>query len=211
MPRIEPLPWEVIPAHERRRMDDTVEAGGSPADKTATRIMAYALHDHVPDDGDRHYNYPRHLLGGKLLEMLRIRSAQIGGCEPCMSARKVDDVSDEAVACIASPLLRGTLSVREQRALTFLDMLATDHYRIDDEIYRALAEVFTTAEIVELGMTCGGMIGIHRFIHTLDPHGDTPPIIPYDPAQVGISWAEREKRAGCQPASASPLQVRAPC
>jgi hypothetical protein len=191
MSRIEPVPWDAIPDHERERMAHTIESGGSPAGKTATRIMAYALHDHVPDDGDRHYNYPRHLLGGKLLEMLRIRSAQLGGCEPCMDARKVD-LPDDAVVCIASPLLRTALSVREQRALDFLDMLATDHYRIDDEVYRGLAEIFTTAEIVELGQTCGSMIGIHRFIHTLDPHGDGPPVIPYDPAQVGVSWAERQ-------------------
>ena len=143
----------------------------------------------MPDDGDRHYNYPRHLLGARLLEMLRIRSAQLGGCEPCMNARKVDSVTEEIVACLA-PTLRDDLTVRERRALQFLDLLATDHHRIDDAIYRGLAEVFTTAEIVELGLTCGHMIGTHRFIHTLDPYGDTTPVIRYDPAQVGVTWAE---------------------
>ena len=169
MPRIEPLPWEALPARERQRMEHSITNGGSPADKTATRILAYALHDHVPDDGDRHFNYPRHLLSGKLLEMLRIRSAQLGGCEPCMDARKVDSVTEDVVACLISPSLRGDLSVREARALEFLDMLATDHHKIDDAVYRGLSEVFTTAEIIELGSTCGHMIGTHRFIHTLDP------------------------------------------
>lgn len=171
-------------------MEHSIEHGGSPADKTATRILAYSLHDHVPDDGDRHYNYPRHLLGGKLLEMLRIRSAQLGGCEPCMDARKVDAVTDEVAACLISPSLRGDLTVREQRALEFLDLLATDHHKIGDAIYRGLAEVFTTAEIIELGQSCGHMIGSHRFIHTLDPYGNSEPVIRYDPAQVGVSWAE---------------------
>ena len=190
MPRIEPLPWEALPAAERQRMEHTIAHGGSPADKTATRILAYALHDHVPDDGDRHFNYPRHLLGGKLLEMLRIRSAQLGGCEPCMDARKVDSVTEDVVACLISPALRGDLTVREARALEFLDLLATDHHKIDDATYRGLAEVFTTAEIIELGSTCGHMIGTHRFIHTLDPYGDAEPVIRYDPAQVGVTWAE---------------------
>jgi alkylhydroperoxidase family enzyme len=190
MPRIEPLPWEALPAKERQRMERTVQDGGSPADKTASRILAYSLHDHVPDDGDRHYNYPRHLLPGKLLEMLRIRSAQLGGCEPCMNARKVDTVTEELVACLVSPSLRNDLTERERRALEFLDLLATDHHRIDDVVYRGLAEVFTTAEIIELGQTCGHMIGTHRFIHTLDPYGDGPPVIRYDPAQIGVTWAE---------------------
>lgn len=190
MPRIEPLPWDALPERERQRMEHTIEEGGSPADKTASRILAYSLHDHVPDDGDRHYNYPRHLLGGRLLEMLRIRSAQLGGCDPCMNARKVEGVTEDVVACLADPQLRDDLSTRERRALRFLDLLATDHHRIDDAIYRGLAEVFTTAEIIELGQTCGHMIGTHRFIHTLDPYGAAPPVIPYDPAQVGVTWAE---------------------
>jgi alkylhydroperoxidase family enzyme len=201
MPRIEPMPWEALPGKERRRMQHTIERGGSPPDKTASRILAYALHDHVPDDGDRHYNYPRHLLPGKLLELLRIRSAQLGGCDPCMNARKVEGVTDEVAACLISPALRGDLSLREQRALAFLDLLATDHHRIDDEVYRALAEVFTTAEIVELGSTCGHMIGTHRFIHSLDPDGHGAPVIQFDPAQVGVSWNELQgKKAAGQKA-----------
>lgn len=190
MPRIEPLPWEALPPAERQRMEHSIAHGGSPADKTATRILAYALHDHVPDDGARHINYPRHLLGGKLLEILRIRSAQLGGCEPCMDARKVDSVTEDVVACLISPSLRGDLTLREARALEFLDLLATDHHKIDDAVYRGLAEVFTTAEIIELGSTCGHMIGTHRFIHTLDPYGEAPPAISYDPVQVGVNWAE---------------------
>jgi hypothetical protein len=190
MPRIEPIPLEDLPAKEKERMQHSIEHGGSPADKTASRILAYGLHGHVPSDGDRHYNYPTHLLGGKLLEMLRIRSAQLGGCEPCMDARKVESVTEDVVACLISPSLRSDLTVRERRALEFLDLLATDHHRIDDEIYRGLGEVFTIAEIVELGQTCGRMIGAHRFIHTLDPYGDGEPVLRYDPAQVGVSWAE---------------------
>ncbi len=196
MPRIEPMPWEALPEKERARMEHTIQHGGSPADKTATRILAYALHDHVPDDGDRHYNYPRHLLPGKLLEMLRIRSAQLGGCEPCMDARKVDSVTDDVTACLISPSMRGDLTVREQRALEFLDLLATDHHKIDDAVYRGLAEVFTTAEIIELGSTCGHMIGTHRFIHTLDPYGYSAPVIGFDPQQVGVTWAELHGQQG---------------
>jgi alkylhydroperoxidase family enzyme len=174
-------------------MEHTINNGGSPADKIAARILAYAEHDHIPQDADRHFNFPRHLLGGKLLEMLRIRSAQLGGCEPCMDARKVAEVTEDVVACLISPALRSDLTLRERRALEFLDLLATDHHKIGDEIYRGLAEVFTTAEIIELGQTSGHMIGSHRFIHTLDPYGDAPPVIAYDPSQTGVTWTERSQ------------------
>ena len=193
MPRIEPLPWEALRPEQLRRFEASIREGGSPPDKTASLILAYAENDHVPDDGDRHFNYPRSLLPGRLIEMLRIRSAQLGGCEPCMNARKVEDVTEEVVACLVNPSLRDDLSLRERRALEFLDLLANDHHRIDDAIYRGLGEVFTTAEIVELGLVCGRMIGIHRFIHTLDPYGDAAPVIRYDPAQVGVTWAELHK------------------
>src|SRR5690606_29384275 len=88
------------------------------------------------------------------------------------------------------PALSGELSVRERLALDFLETLATDHFSIGDETYRRLAEHFTTAEIVELGVTCARVIGIHRFIHTLNVFGDTDPVIHYDPKQVGRSWAQ---------------------
>ena len=190
MPRIQPIPWEDVTPEQRQRYEHTIRFGGSPPDKTASRILAYAEHDHVPDDGDRHINYPRHLLGGRLLELLRIRSAQLGGCEPCMDARKVDSVTEEVAACLVDPMQQGGLNERERRALKFLDLLATDHHSIDDAVYSGLAEVFTTAEIVELGQTCGSMIGVHRFIHSLDPEGNSRPAIGYDPRQVGVSWAD---------------------
>ena len=189
MPRIQPIPWEdLVPAQR-----EAIEAGmatGAYTDPLPVQVMAYAAHDAAPDDGDRHPNFPRHLLGGRLLELLRIRSAQLGGCAPCMSSRKVEGATEEVVACLATPSLDPSLSARERLALEYLELLATDHHRIDDATYRRLAEHFTTAEVVELGMTCGGMIGMHRFMHTLDMYGTNPPAIAYDPAQVGAAWGE---------------------
>jgi hypothetical protein len=189
MPRIEPIPWDdLTPA--QRAMIEAGMASGAFRIALPLQILGYADHDRVPEDGDRHPNFPRHLLDGQLLELLRIRSAQLGGCEPCMGSRKVKGATEEAVACLASPALRGDLSARERLALEFLELLATDHHRIGDELYRRLAAHFTTAEIVELGSTCGHMIGTHRFLHTLDVFGEAEPVIAYAPEQVGTSWAE---------------------
>lgn len=189
MPRIEPIPWNELSPQQRAAMQAGLDSGAYRI-ALPLQILAYADHDRVPDDGDRHPNFPRHLLDGKLLELLRIRSAQLGGCEPCMASRKVEGATEEAVACLTTPSLRSELSDRERLALEFLDLLATDHHRIGDDLYRRLAKHFTAAEIIELGSTCGHMIGSHRFLHTLDVFGDAAPVIPYAPEQVGTGWAE---------------------
>ena len=129
------------------------------------------------------------------MELVRIRSGQVNGCEPCMSSRKVDSIDERDVECLIAPGLRGDLDEREQLALRLVDLMATDHQRIDDEVVRQLAKVFTTAEIVELGQFCGQMIGAHRSMHLLDVFGDGEPVISYDAEQVGVTWKEARRAA----------------
>jgi alkylhydroperoxidase family enzyme len=123
------------------------------------------------------------LLGGRILELLRIRSAQLGECEPCSQSRKHDSISDEDVACLLRPG-HESLTPQEQIAVEFLDRLSGDHHLIDDEFYRRLGEHFTAAQIIELGFTCASTMGLHRFLHTLDVYGDSTPVIDYSPDQV---------------------------
>ena len=189
MPRIEPIPWDQLDPKERQSIEDGL-ARGAYTQPLPLQIFAYAAHEEAPDDGDRHPNFQKHLLGGKLLELIRIRSAQLGGCEPCMASRKVEGATEEAVACLIDPSLRGDLTTRERLALEYIELMATDNHRIDGAVYRRLAEHFTTAEIIELGMTASHMIGTHRFMHTLDVYGDAEPVIGYDPGQVGRTWAQ---------------------
>jgi hypothetical protein len=199
MPRIEPIPWDELKPEQRSAIQSGMDSGAYRI-ALPLQILAYADHDQTPDDGDRHPNFPRHLLDGKLLELLRIRSAQLGGCEPCMASRKVDGATEDVVACLASPSLRHGLSDRERLALEFLELLATDHHCIGDDLYRRMALHFTTAEIIELGTTCGHMIGTHRFLHTLNVFGDGDPVIPYTPEQVGVTWAQLHPEAMTSPA-----------
>ncbi|HUZ09381.1 MAG TPA: hypothetical protein VMU76_04350 [Acidimicrobiales bacterium] len=194
MPRIEPIPWEDLTAGRRAEIETGMQSGAYTT-QVPLQIFAYADHDHVPDDGDRHPQFPGSLLPGRLLEMLRIRSGQVNGCEPCMSSRKVDSITEADVACMVDPALREDLSERERLALLLVDLMATDHHGIGDDLVRDLASVFTTAEIVELGQFCGQMIGAHRFMHVLDVFGDGEPVIRYDPGQVGVSWAEAHAAA----------------
>ena len=123
------------------------------------------------------------LLGGRILELLRIRSAQLGECEPCSQSRKHDSITDEDVVCLLAPG-HGTLTPQEQMAVEFIDLLSADHHAMDDEFYQRLGEHFTAAQIIELGFTCAGVMGLHRFIHTLNVYGDSAPVIEYDRDQV---------------------------
>ena len=79
MPRIEPIPYDDVKPQQRAMIEGGI-ASGAFRIALPLQILAYADHDHVIDDGDRHPNFSKNLLEGKLLELLRIRSAQIGGC-----------------------------------------------------------------------------------------------------------------------------------
>ena len=87
------------------------------------------------------------------------------------------------------------MTEQERLAVQFLDLLSADHHAIDDEVYRELGQVFTAAQIIELGFTCANAMGLHRFIHTLDVFGDSPPVIAYDPDQVDTAYPDVSERA----------------
>jgi alkylhydroperoxidase family enzyme len=123
------------------------------------------------------------LLGGRIHELLRIRSAQLGECQPCMQSRKHESITDEDVACLIGEDRR-ELDPQERMALRFLDLLSADHHAMDAAFYRALGEVFTNAQIVELGTSCAEMMGLHRFLHTLDIFGTDPPALPFAADQI---------------------------
>ena len=129
------------------------------------------------------------MLGGRILELIRIRSAQLGECQPCMQSRKHDSITDGDVACLLDPDHR-ELSEQERMALEVLDLLSADHHAMDDEFYRRLGIVFTAARIIELGFSCAETMGVHRFIHTLDVFGEGKPVIAFSPDEVDTRRAE---------------------
>ena len=179
MPRIEPIPLDELAEEPRRIIEDGV-ANGTYATPIPLQIFAYWGQ--------------QSLLGGRILELIRIRSAQLGECQPCMQSRKHDSITDEDVACLVAPG-SSQLTEQERLAVEFLDLLSADHHAIDDEVYRELSGVFTAAQIIELGFTCANAMGLHRFIHTLDVFGDSPPVIAYDPCQVDAAHADIPEQA----------------
>src|SRR5262249_10327831 len=110
--------------------------------------------------------------GADLCELLRLRSAQLGGCATCQKAR-YEDNSEELICMIETPQ---DLGPRERLALRMLTLMHTDHHAIDRAFFAELAEEFTPGEIVELGGMIAGMVGGHRWLSTLDLLGDEPPV-----------------------------------
>lgn len=182
MPIIEPIPIESLPPRSREIIEGGVEQG-LYATPLPLQVFAYRSQLLEATHQKRLHSGAGTLLGGRILELLRIRSAQLGECQPCMQSRKHDSITDDDVACLIEPD-RSDLDPQERMALRFLDLLSADHHAIDADFYRSLGEVFTTAQIVELGFACAEMMGVHRFVHTLDIFGNEPPALPFSPEQI---------------------------
>jgi len=188
MPRIEPIPLDKLADNIRRIIEDGV-ADGTYATPVPLQIFAYKTAQLEMTNAARSVMGKQSLLGGRIVELIRIRSAQLGECQPCMQSRKHDSITDEDVACLVAPG-NSQLNEQERLAVQFLDLLSADHHAIDDDVYRELGQVFTAAQIVELGFTCANAMGLHRFIHTLDVFGNGEPVITYDPGQVDAALAD---------------------
>ena len=188
MPRIEPIPLDELGDEPRRIIEEGV-ADGTYATPIPLQIFAYKTMQLQMTNAARGVMGKQTLLGARIVELIRIRSAQLGECQPCMQSRKHDSITDEDVACLIAPG-GSQLTEQERLAVNFLDLLSADHHAIDDEVYRELGTVFTAAQIVELGFTCANTMGVHRFIHTLDVFGTSPPVIEYSQDQVDTAYAE---------------------
>src|SRR5580704_3882012 len=188
MPRIEPIPLDQL-AEEPRRIIEEGVADGTYATPVPLQIFAYKTMQIIMTSAARGMMGKKTLLGARIVELIRIRSAQLGECQPCMQSRKHDSITDEDVACLIAPG-GSQLTEQERLAVKFLDLLSADHHAIDDEVYRELGEVFTAAQIVELGFTCANTMGVHRFIHTLDVFGTGEPVIAYSADQVDSASAD---------------------
>src|SRR6202161_165752 len=193
MPRIEPIRLDELADEPRRIIEDGV-ADGTYATPVPLQIFAYKTAQILMTNAARSVMGKQSLLGARIVELIRIRSAQLGECQPCMQSRKHDSITDEDVVCLIAPG-GSQLTEQERLAVQFLDLLSADHHAIDDDFYRQLGEVFTAAQIIELGFTCANAMGLHRFIHTLDVFGDSAPVIAYDPDQVDTAFPDVSERA----------------
>jgi alkylhydroperoxidase family enzyme len=180
VPRIAPIAWEDLDDEARRRMAEGMATGMY----TTTLPLQIVAHSPVALRGlDEGYKavFGRAAVGPRIVELMRLRSAQLGTCAPCSASRKDDSITDDDVACLADPDRAGA-DRREQLAIRLVDLMATDHHAVDADFFRSLAEVFTVEEIVEIGWYAGHLVGGHRFMHILDALGTEAPVVGAVPA-----------------------------
>lgn len=174
MPKIAPLPIASLRLDQRAIIEDLVARNrvstpdGILTNAHRERLLEQAL---AAPQMFPYMGYDK-IFGEDLCELLRLRSAQLGGCEGRQMARYSDN--SEALVC-AIEMPQG-LGRRERLALKLRTLMHTDHQAIDRDFFAELAEVFTTAEIVELGSMIAAMVGTHRWLHVLDLMSDEPPV-----------------------------------
>ncbi len=187
--RIEPIPLDDLDPELRARFEAGAEEGRYSM-LTPLQIFAYAKNQAIASDEHYRMTFKQGLLGPRMEELIRIASAQYNGCGPCSSSRKDESIGDDDVACMLDGLDDPTYSEREKRALRFVRLMCTDHHAIDDEVLRSLGEVFTVAEVVELGLLTGRFLGSHRWMHVLDVFSSDPPVLSYDSRQVNARFED---------------------
>lgn len=178
MPRIAPVPWDQLQPEARRLIEEGL-ASGMYTMALPLQIVAHSPNALEGMHGSYKAVFGRSAVGPRIIELMRLRSAQLAACEPCSLSRKDPTVTEADVACLAEPE-RLSGDRREILALRLVDLMATDHHAIDDDFLRELASAFSVEEIVEMGWYAGTLVGGHRFMHMLDALGDGQPVIGAD-------------------------------
>lgn len=112
--------------------------------------------------------YDSAILPDRLLELVRLKIAQINQCQVCQSSRKSDDVSEDDIARLADD---GRFTASENAALSFATALAADHLSIGADEIASLRKHFTEDEAVELGMFAALMVGSGRLAYAFRAFG----------------------------------------
>ena len=170
MPRIAPVPWDRLDSASRALIEEGLASGMYP-EPSAMQVLANSPEALEGMHAAYEAVFQRSSLGHRLQELLRIRSAQLNGCDMCAAARKAE--APDAPVCEAAL----TDDPRERAALALLEAMIRDHHAIGDATLIELARYFSTQQIVELGWFCGSCIGTHRFMHMLDMLGTDPPVL----------------------------------
>jgi alkylhydroperoxidase family enzyme len=197
MPRIQPVPFGDLPDEVQEHIVEGRRRGVVSGDSMPIFAHSPYVALSVIDGSQGRFRQGR--LGGRLTELMRLRSAQLAACGPCSAARKDPAVTDDDVACLLEPDHMG-LPRREALAVTMVDLMATDHDAITQETLLELAEEFDTEEIIELLYRAGHMVGTHRFVHVLDVLSDCEPVLSYSAETVRASW-ERAYGQAVMPAN----------
>src|SRR6201986_3580628 len=102
MPRIAPIPMQELSSHSREIVEAGV-AAGLYATPIPLQIFAYRSAQLQQVNVARTPLGAGPLLGGRFLDLRRIRSAQLGQCDPCSQPHKHALIIDEDVSGLLAP------------------------------------------------------------------------------------------------------------
>jgi len=137
-----------------------------------------------------------HVLPGRLLELVRLRVAFHNQCRSCMSVRYAYGIEDgltEGLVCsLERPEEADDLCEADRAAIAYADLMATNHFAVDDETFGHLREHFSEPEIMELCFHVALYVGFGRMAMSLDMVDDLPDGFRAD--GVVAPWGQAEVR-----------------
>ncbi len=112
-------------------------------------------------------------LDKKIVELVRLRLANIHGCAFCNRSDRIAALSaglSEAEVDAIGDYANGPFNDRQKAALELADVMALTNSKgsIDKVFYARLREHFSDAELVELGMIMAVLSGMAKFIFAYD-------------------------------------------
>jgi AhpD family alkylhydroperoxidase len=171
MPRVIPVPVESLPS----ALATLIEKGR--ANRMLSSTIPVQIWAHRPGVAIAWLRtleemHLRSCLPERLRELVRLRIASITTCEACMLARKSDTVTEEDLACLAADHPR--FSAAERAALRYAELFAGDYAAIDEALFAALAQHFSTEQIVELNLYCALMLAGGRMTYVQRGYEEAP-------------------------------------
>ena len=151
--------------------------------KTERELRPMSVRAHHPELAKAYVRYTAAtqefgVMSPRLRELLRLRIAFHNQCRSCMAMRYADavdaGVTEDLVCSLEKPHEAPGLTAPERLALSYADLMATNHLASNDAFYAELKKHFSEKEIVEIGSWCAICGGFGRLAATWDMTEDLP-------------------------------------
>lgn len=162
---------EKMAAHHQSSWDRSMELHG---DTTFVEVMANA-----PDAYDWYSRefYQKLFYSGRIdrsiVELVRFKLANVHGCASCNRGDRLASLEagfSEAQLDSIADFENGPFTEREKVSLALAEVMAlTNPFGVvTPELYTRAKQVFSDAELVELGLTMAVLIGVAKFVFAYD-------------------------------------------
>lgn len=162
---------EQMAAHHQTSWDRSMDLHG---DTTFVEVMANAPHAYDWYSGDFYQKlFHSGRVDRKIVELVRFKLANVHGCASC---NRGDRLASLEAGLRAEQLDRvddfegGPFSEREKVALALAEVMALTNLQgvVTPALYSRAREVFSDAELVELGLIMAVLVGVAKFVFAYD-------------------------------------------